>query len=50
MEAVFRPNLSLLEQRLAFQETMAHLEHLRRRGRVDRRWTGGVWTYVRTGI
>ncbi len=44
MEGVFRPHLNPLEQRLAFQETMAHLEHLVRRGEVagyregDLRW------------
>ncbi len=29
LEAVFRPNLGPLEQRLALRETVAHLEHLR---------------------
>ncbi len=36
MQSVFRPNLSSLEERLAFQETMAHLEHLRNGGHVER--------------
>jgi glyoxylase-like metal-dependent hydrolase (beta-lactamase superfamily II) len=36
MGAVFRPNLSHLEQRLAIQETLAHLEYLSRRGTVER--------------
>jgi glyoxylase-like metal-dependent hydrolase (beta-lactamase superfamily II) len=45
MQAVFRPNLSSLEERLAFQETMAHLEHLRLNGRVERKLTDGRWRY-----
>lgn len=45
MQAVFRPNLSSLEERLAFQETMAHLEHLRSRGRVTRILVDSVWWY-----
>lgn len=32
MEQTFRPNLSAMHMRLAFQETMAHLEHLRTKG------------------
>jgi glyoxylase-like metal-dependent hydrolase (beta-lactamase superfamily II) len=36
MQAVFRPNLNHLEQRLAIQETLAHLEHLVRRTSVER--------------
>lgn len=44
-QTVFRPNLSPLEERLAFQETMAHLEHLRRQGRVKRNLVDGVWWY-----
>jgi len=34
MEKVFRPNLGPVEQRLALRETIAHLEHLRLRGRL----------------
>ncbi len=45
MQSVFRPNLSFLEERLAFQETMAHLEHLRRTGRVQRTLADGGWRY-----
>lgn len=45
VETVFRPHLSPLEQRLAFQETMAHLEHLRRTGRVERTLVDGRWWY-----
>lgn len=48
MEAAFRPNLSPLEERLAFQETMAHLENLVRTGRADRFDDGGVRWYCRT--
>ncbi len=45
MRSVFRPNLSSLEERLAFQETMAHLEHLRKDGRVERERLHDVWIY-----
>lgn len=45
MLAVFRSNLSSLEERLAFQETMAHLEHLRLNGRVERNLVDGRWHY-----
>jgi glyoxylase-like metal-dependent hydrolase (beta-lactamase superfamily II) len=48
MQNVFRPNLSPLEERLAFQETMAHLEYLRGVARVNRTSLEGVWWY-RTG-
>ena len=34
LEAIFRPNLLVFEQRLAFSETMAHLAHLDVRGEV----------------
>jgi glyoxylase-like metal-dependent hydrolase (beta-lactamase superfamily II) len=49
MQSVFRPNLSFLEERLAFQETMAHLEHLRRTGRVRRTLVEGIWWYGEVG-
>lgn len=42
MEEIFRPNLSLGQQRLAIQETLAHIEHLRRSGRVRAREESGV--------
>lgn len=45
MNLVFRSNLSFLEERLAFQETMAHLEHLRRTGRVQRDLVDDKWWY-----
>ena len=45
MQTVFRPNLSPIEERLALQETMAHLEHLRRAGRVERNLVEGCWRY-----
>lgn len=45
MQSVFRPNLSFLEERLAFQETMAHLEHLRGTGRIHRTLSEGSWWY-----
>lgn len=48
MTSVFRPNLSHLEQRLAIQETLAHLEHLRRRGLVDKSREDGVFFYRST--
>jgi glyoxylase-like metal-dependent hydrolase (beta-lactamase superfamily II) len=47
MQAVFRSNLSPLEERLAFQETIAHLEHLRRKGRVERNLVDVRWHYRR---
>jgi hypothetical protein len=31
----FRPNLTAVETRLAFLETVSHLEHLRLSGRID---------------
>ena len=34
MLEIFRPDLDLFDQRLALRETLAHLEHLRIRGRV----------------
>lgn len=49
MESVFRPNLSFLQQRLAIQETLAHLEHLRRKGSVRLVGTPSAWQYERTG-
>lgn len=36
MEGSFRPNLPPIHLRLAFQETMAHLEHLRAMGELER--------------
>jgi len=36
MEATFRPDLDLQSQYLAFQETLAHLEHMVRMGRARR--------------
>lgn len=46
MQSAFRPNLPPLHARLALQETLAHLEYLRHRGRLDRTDEGGVWRYV----
>jgi glyoxylase-like metal-dependent hydrolase (beta-lactamase superfamily II) len=45
MRSVFRLNLSPLEERLAFQETVAHLEHLRVGNRLGRRVVDGLWWY-----
>lgn len=45
MGEIFRPNLSLSQQRLAIQETLAHLEHLRRSGRVVATEDSGVWWF-----
>lgn len=45
METVFRPHLSPLEERLAFQETMAHLEYLRSQKQVKRIWIDEAWWY-----
>ncbi len=48
MRAVFRPNLGHFEQRLAIQETLAHLEHLERRGTVERiEESGTIWYRTR---
>lgn len=45
MEAVFRPHLTPLEQRLALRETVAHLEHLRLTGRAVSFDSEGVTWY-----
>ncbi|HEY5578978.1 MAG TPA: MBL fold metallo-hydrolase [Acidimicrobiia bacterium] len=47
MEAVFRPNLMGFEQRLAIQETLAHLEYLRGQGQASRFWEDDLWWYRR---
>jgi glyoxylase-like metal-dependent hydrolase (beta-lactamase superfamily II) len=47
MEAVFKPHLSPLDQRLALRETLAHLEYLRLRGHLDGSEESGVLTYAR---
>lgn len=47
MEAVFRPHLSTLEQRLALRETVSHLEHLRLSERLDTEDRDGVLWYRR---
>jgi glyoxylase-like metal-dependent hydrolase (beta-lactamase superfamily II) len=47
MERVFRPNLSILEQRLALRETLAHLEHLRLTQRLRSIEEGQAVRYVR---
>ncbi len=49
MQAAFRPNLPPLHARLALQETLAHLEYLRLRNRLDRIDDHGVWRYVSAG-
>ncbi|MDX1468450.1 MAG: MBL fold metallo-hydrolase [Acidimicrobiia bacterium] len=43
----FRPNLDPIQARLAFLETVAHLDHLHRRGRVRRDERNGVVVYTR---
>jgi len=45
MTRIFRPNLSIAQQRLAIQETLAHIEHLRRRNRVVARQDSGVFQF-----
>ncbi|MGH8945230.1 MAG: MBL fold metallo-hydrolase [Acidimicrobiia bacterium] len=45
MLASFRPNLSPLQARLAFLETISHLEHLRLTGRVTQVEQDGQMTY-----
>ena len=43
----FRPNLSPTDARLAFLETISHLEHLRLRGRIDIEDRNGRLFYTR---
>jgi glyoxylase-like metal-dependent hydrolase (beta-lactamase superfamily II) len=43
----FRPNLTPLESRLAFLETISHLEHLRLTGRIQYLDGDGTVTYTR---
>ena len=45
MLGIFRPHLPPMHQRLAFGETMSHLEHLRSRGSVERIDKGGTFVY-----
>ncbi len=45
MGSLFRPHLERLEQRLAFLETLAHLEHLVRREEIERVDDNGVWHF-----
>lgn len=47
MMRIFRPNLSVSQQRLAIQETLAHIEHLLGRGRIVAHRESGV---VRFGL
>ena len=47
MEKVFRPNLGPIEQRLALRETVAHLEHLRKQGRLPATERNGTLRYRR---
>ncbi|MDH3306315.1 MAG: MBL fold metallo-hydrolase [Acidimicrobiia bacterium] len=49
MESTFRPNLNFLQQRLAFQETLAHLHYLDNTGRLRRGIDRGTIHYERTG-
>lgn len=45
MRLTFRPDMDAFMVFLAFQETMAHLEHMTRIGRVQRTLIDGVWRY-----
>jgi glyoxylase-like metal-dependent hydrolase (beta-lactamase superfamily II) len=45
MEATFRPDLDVQGKYLAFQETLAHLEHMVRVGRARRFEDDGLWRY-----
>lgn len=45
MLASFRPNLSPVQARLAFLETISHLEHLRLKGRIEDRERDGRILY-----
>ncbi len=46
MLRAFRPNLDPLQARLAFLETIAHLEHLARKGRIRRHERGDRVVYT----
>ena len=46
MEDAFKPDLPPLHARLAFQETLAHLEYLRHRGRAERFEEEGTVLYT----
>lgn len=50
MQTIFRPHLTALEERLAFQETVAHLEYLRGQTRVERTSLDGVWWYRKAAV
>ena len=51
MEKVFRPNLGPTEQRLALRETLAHLDHLHRSGRLVATEAAGTVRYrLPTGV
>jgi glyoxylase-like metal-dependent hydrolase (beta-lactamase superfamily II) len=45
MQQSFRPNLDAVSARLAFLETVSHLEHLRLEGRIDSEERDGVTLY-----
>jgi len=45
MLGLFRPHLPPMHQRLAFGETMSHVEHLRSRGVIDRTDESGTYIY-----
>ena len=47
MTASFKPNMPPMHTRLALQETLAHLEYLRKRGRVEQFDDNGVLRYRR---
>ena len=47
MNAIFRPNLTTVEQRLALRETVAHLEHLRLRSVLTTQEREGTLLYGR---
>ena len=47
MTDVFRPDLYPDQKYLAFQETLAHLEHLVNRGKLNRTLDTGTWIYAR---
>ncbi len=45
MLALFRPHLEVFEQRLAFSETLAHMEHLKIAGEIERSEQGSTIFY-----
>jgi glyoxylase-like metal-dependent hydrolase (beta-lactamase superfamily II) len=43
---IFGRDLMFFQERLALAETLAHLEYLRIRGRIEREKIDGIWVYA----